>query len=95
MPFDGRSVLGFEVAILIDTFFCITFLYGAAAFFLIYFSICTNIWSCIDDMSFIVERLNANIDNKIGVKEKIKQFLAFHLDFYGLVFFLEKERERV
>lgn len=80
MPFKG--IMAFELALLIDLFLSWTYIIVILVYTLTYVNICTNIWSCIDDLRMMTRRLNANIEQRRLDKLALKQFIELHTNIY-------------
>lgn len=82
MPFDTNAPVGFEVALVFDVILCWSCLITAVAFLAIYVSICTYIWSFIDDLAIIVANSNGIAEYGDQVKMHSKQFVDLCVDCY-------------
>lgn len=82
LPFDGLSVCGFAIAIILTTFIFAADGMSILSFLTIYIGICFNIKSFIDDISSTVSRLNEKIDQKATIRCELKHLVEFHIDYY-------------
>lgn len=80
LPWNTSSWVGFVIAMLIELCVGWPFLIGVLAFQVIYFTICTYIQSCFEDMQLIVSDVNAAIQDKYSAKQKYIEFIKFHND---------------
>lgn len=80
MPFKG--IMAFELALLIDLFLSWTYIIVILVYTLTYVNICTNIWSCIDDLRMMTRRLNANIEQRRLDKFALNEFIELQTNIY-------------
>lgn len=84
MPFNDRTALGFEVAVIVDSICCWTFLFVVLTFFIIYSNVCLFLWSFIDDLKLTISHINEDIKLSHYSREKMRKYIALSVDCYRL-----------
>lgn len=74
--------LGFEIAVILDLWFCFVYIMVSLTFAAIYLSAYNNIQACYNDISLLVTRSNENIAQNISIKGTFNQFFDLHLHCY-------------
>lgn len=84
MPFNDRTPLGFEVAVIVDSICCWTFLLAVLTFFITYANICMFLWTFIDDLKMTISQINEDIRLSRYSREKTRKYIALSVDYYRL-----------
>lgn len=63
----------------------VAFVGNGVLFATIYYGICMNIKTCVEDMALTVANLNGRIARKAGIRRNLKHFIELHLDCYKYV----------
>lgn len=80
MPFDG--IVAFEAALFIDVSLSWVFVVSNLSHTLIYINICTNIWSCIDDLKMLSKRIDDDIEQHRSGIFRLTQFIELQKNIY-------------
>lgn len=86
IPIDIRQPVSFGIALVIEFFFCEVYMLVSIMFLIMYVGICTYFWSCIEDLSTIVEHHSGDIKQRIMMKRLLVQFITLHMDLYKYSF---------
>lgn len=86
MPTRAATPYGFTAIMLTELCVCRSYLMVALAFAALYCTICSYIWSCVEDLSMLVARSNHSLVVSKPVKEKLLQFIRLHLQCYRWCF---------
>lgn len=82
MPNLSRTPLGFAVVLVIELCVCRSFLMVALAFAALYISVCSYIWSCVEDLAMIIDDSNMKLDEKLSIKSNLLQYIRLHMQCY-------------
>lgn len=77
-----RHPIGFAFVVLIDWFGWVAFSSIGVAFAMINLGLCTNIETCVKDVSLTIANLNSTIARRIAIKAELKDLIELHLDCY-------------
>lgn len=74
--------MGFIAITILDVFISLAVIELGIAFAAVYVGVCTFINSCIDDVSIVIDHVNANIDHKVSFRDELMQIIELHANCY-------------
>lgn len=82
LPFDTRTFAGFTTAVIFNVIIATSLAQFCAAFGALYAGICSFIKPCIDDVSMVIDHINANVDEKLSFRDEMIQIIQLHSNCY-------------